>query len=250
MDVILSVENLHKRYGELEVLSGISFEIERGQTIVIMGPSGSGKSTLLRCLNRLIEPDLGRVWLDGTEITSPRTNLNRVRTSIGYVFQEFNLFTHLTALDNVRIGLIKVKRLDKKRATELAQQALQRVGMTDRAGAYPAELSGGQQQRVAIARGLVMEPKVMLFDEPTSALDPELTNEVLAVMDDLAKAGMTMLVVSHEIGFARRAADQIIFMERSRIVEQGPPDTLFTNPREARTGEFLKRIDAFEGGDP
>ena len=247
MDAILKVENLHKSFHDLEVLKGISFEVDRGRTVLVMGPSGSGKSTMLRCLNRLMEPDQGRVWLEDAELTAADADLNLLRASIGYVFQDFNLFTHLTALDNVAIGLRKVRKVAKKQAAERAMQALERVGMADRSTHYPAQLSGGQQQRVAIARGLAMEPKLMLFDEPTSALDPELTGEVLAVMDDLARAGMTMLVVSHEVGFARRAADEIIFMENSRIVEQGPPEQLFTNPKEERTAQFLQRIHAIEG---
>lgn len=244
MDPLLKVENLHKRFGEEEVLKGVSFEIRRGEAVVVMGPSGTGKSTLLRCINRLVEPDQGRVWLDSLEVTDAKTNINAVRATIGYVFQDFQLFTHLTAFDNVRIGLLRVKRLDKASATERAREMLSRVGLAGKADAYPAELSGGQQQRVAIARCLAMDPKVMFFDEPTSALDPELTGEVLQVMDELADEGMTMLVVSHEIGFAQRAANEIIFMENGHIVEQGPPDRLFSQPREQRTGEFLRRITA------
>lgn len=247
MDAILKVENLHKTFNELEVLKGISFEIDRGQTVLVMGPSGSGKSTMLRCLNRLMEPDQGRVWLEDTEITAANADLNQLRASIGYVFQDFNLFTHLNALNNVCIGLRKVKKMPKKEAAERAMRALERVGLAERSEHYPAQLSGGQQQRVAIARSLAMEPRLMLFDEPTSALDPELTGEVLSVMDDLANEGMTMLVVSHEVGFARRAADEIIFMEDSRIVERGAPEQLFSNPKEERTAQFLQRIDAIEG---
>ncbi len=246
MTPILRIEDLHKRFGPEEVLKGVSFNVERGHTIVVMGPSGTGKSTLLRCINRLTEPDQGRIWLEDLEATSPKTNINQIRAAIGFVFQDFNLFTHLTALGNVRIGLLKVKRMDKPSATEQARQTLAQVGLAEKADAYPAELSGGQQQRVAIARALAMEPKVMLFDEPTSALDPELTGEVLAVMDDLAKAGMTMVVVSHEMGFARRAADEIIFMESGHIVEQGAPNRLFVNPQHPRTGEFLRRIAALD----
>ena len=249
MTPILRVEDLHKRFGAEEVLKGVSFTVERGQTIVVMGPSGTGKSTLLRCINRLTEPDQGRIWLEDVDATDPKTNINGIRAAIGFVFQDFNLFTHLTALGNVRIGLLKVKRMDKASATEQARQTLARVGLAEKADAYPAELSGGQQQRVAIARALAMEPKVMLFDEPTSALDPELTGEVLAVMDNLAEAGMTMVVVSHEMGFARRAADEIIFMEAGHIVEQGAPQQLFTDPQHPRTAEFLRRIAALDEDD-
>lgn len=247
--MLLRVEDLHKRYGKEFVLRGVSFSLDRGETKVIIGPSGTGKSTLLRCLNRLTEPDRGRIWLEELEITSPQTNLNRIRSMIGFVFQDFNLFTHLTALDNVRLGLLRVKRLSKKEATERALAELARVGLADKAKAYPAELSGGQQQRVSIARALAMDPKLILFDEPTSALDPELIGEVLAVMEDLAKSGMTMLVVTHEMGFARSVADEILFMEKGVIVEQGPPDQLFTNPKHPRTAGFLRRIADLYGGE-
>lgn len=242
MGPLLRVDSLHKRFRDDDVIKDVSFDVQRGQTQVIMGPSGTGKSTMLRCINRLVEPDQGRIWLDGVEVTDPSNDINALRASIGYVFQDFHLFTHMTALDNVRIGLLKVKRLGKHEGTERARATLDRVGLGQKEGAYPAELSGGQQQRVAIARCLAMEPKVMFFDEPTSALDPELTGEVLRVMDELASEGMTMLVVSHEMGFARRAANEIIFMEHGHIVEQGPPDQLFTQPRQQRTGEFLRRI--------
>jgi polar amino acid transport system ATP-binding protein len=246
-EVILKVEGLHKRYGTEEVLKGVSFDVRRGETKVIIGPSGTGKSTLLRCINRLTPPDKGRVWLDGVEVTHPKTNINKVRAAIGFVFQDFNLFTHLTALDNVRLGLLKVKGLDKQKATEIALEELRRVGLADKAKSYPAELSGGQQQRVSIARALAMGPKVILFDEPTSALDPELIGEVLEVMISLAREGMTMVVVSHEMGFARSVADEIIFMEGGVIVEQGPPQQLFTNPKHPRTGEFLHKITELYG---
>ncbi len=246
-EVVLKVEDLHKRYGREEVLKGVSFEVRRGETKVIIGPSGTGKSTLLRCITRLTEPDRGRVWLDGVEVTHHRTNLNQVRASIGFVFQDFNLFTHLTALDNVRIGLLKVKKLSKEEATRIALEKLERVGLAHKANAYPAELSGGQQQRVAIARALAMEPKLILFDEPTSALDPELIGEVLDVMIQLAKEGMTMVVVSHEMGFANSVADEIIFMEGGVIVEQGPPEQLFNRPKHPRTAQFLKKITTLYG---
>ncbi|MCR4403836.1 MAG: amino acid ABC transporter ATP-binding protein [Candidatus Acetothermia bacterium] len=246
-NVILKVEDIHKRYGREEVLRGVSFSLFKGETKVIIGPSGTGKSTLLRCINRLTPPDRGRVWLDGVEVSHPKTNINKIRAAIGFVFQDFNLFTHLNALDNVRLGLLKIKRLDKKKATEIAMMELERVGLAEKAKAYPAELSGGQQQRVSIARALAMDPKVILFDEPTSALDPELIGEVLEVMTDLARAGMTMVVVSHEMGFARSVADEIIFMEGGVIVEQGSPEQLFTNPRQKRTGEFLRKITELYG---
>lgn len=246
--MLLRVEDLHKRYGKEEVLKGVSFTLKKGETKVIIGPSGTGKSTLLRCINRLTEPDRGRIWLEDVEITSPKVNINRIRAQIGFVFQDFNLFTHLTALDNVRLGLIRVKKMSKKEATARAMEELARVGLADKANAYPAELSGGQQQRVSIARALAMDPKLILFDEPTSALDPELIGEVLAVMEDLAKSGMTMLVVTHEMGFARSVADEVIFMEKGVIVEQGPPEQLFRNPQHPRTAEFLRRITDLYGG--
>jgi polar amino acid transport system ATP-binding protein len=247
--MLLRVEDLHKRYVKDEVLKGVSFSLEKGETMVIIGPSGTGKSTLLRCINRLTEPDRGKIWLEDVEITSPRVNIHRIRAQIGFVFQDFNLFTHLTALDNVRLGLMRVKGLSKQEATARAMQELARVGLADKAKAYPAELSGGQQQRVSIARALAMDPKLILFDEPTSALDPELIGEVLAVMEDLAKSGMTMLVVTHEMGFARTVADEIIFMEKGVIVEQGPPEQLFRNPKHPRTAEFLRRITDLYGGE-
>ncbi len=244
---LLEVENIHKRYDKEEVLKGVSFALERGETKVVIGPSGTGKSTLLRCINRLTPPDQGRVWLDGTEVTDARADINRLRTQIGFVFQSFNLFSHLTALANVRIGPIRVKRMKKEAATRLAMEELERVGLREKAGAYPAQLSGGQQQRVSIARALVMSPKLILFDEPTSALDPELIGEVLHVMIDLAKSGMTMLVVTHEMGFARSVADEIIFMEHGVIVEQGEPQQMFCAPRHPRTGEFLNKISELYG---
>lgn len=219
---LLVVEDIHKKYGKEEVLKGVSFSLEKGETKVVIGPSGTGKSTLLRCINRLTPPDKGRVLLDGEDVTHPKSNINKLRAQMGFVFQDFNLFAHLTALGNVRLGPMKVKGMKKDAATKLAMEELARVGLADKADAYPAQLSGGQQQRVSIARALAMSPKLILFDEPTSALDPELIGEVLTVMIELAKEGMTMLVVSHEMGFARSVADEIIFMEHGVIVEQGP----------------------------
>lgn len=245
--VILRVENIHKNYGKEKVLEDISFEVKRGETKVIIGPSGTGKSTLLRCINQLTTPDSGKVWLDGVEVTNSVADINQVRQSIGMVFQDFNLFSHLSALDNVRLGLVKVKKMDKREASQEAMRQLIEVGLEDKAASYPAELSGGQQQRVSIARALAMGPKLMLFDEPTSALDPELIGEVLGVMKDLAKSGMTMVVVSHELGFARSVCDEIIFIEKGVIVEQGSPEALFGNPRHQRTREFLSKINELYG---
>lgn len=244
---LLKVENVHKRYGKEEVLKGISLELERGETKVVIGPSGTGKSTLLRCINQLTPPDQGSVWLEDVEVTHARSSINKLRAQMGFVFQSFNLFSHLTSLGNVRIGPIKVKRMKKGTATCLAMEELERVGLSDKADAYPAQLSGGQQQRVSIARALAMAPKLILFDEPTSALDPELIGEVLEVMIALAKDGMTMLVVSHEMGFARSVADESIFMEHGVIVEQGTPQQMFAAPNQKRTGEFLHKIDELYG---
>ncbi|MCK4599837.1 amino acid ABC transporter ATP-binding protein [Candidatus Bipolaricaulota bacterium] len=244
---LLKVENIHKRYGKEEVLKGVSFELKRGETKIVIGPSGTGKSTLLRCINRLSLPDKGQVWLEGEEITHSKSNINQLRAKIGFVFQDFNLFSHLTALKNVSIAPMKVMRMKKEEAAKLATEELERVGLGDKADAYPAQLSGGQQQRVSIARALAMSPKLILFDEPTSALDPELIGEVLEVMINLARDGMTMLVVSHEMGFARSVADEVIFMEHGVIVEQGPPQQLFSNPKHQRTGEFLHKITELYG---
>ncbi len=244
---LLTIKDIHKAYGGLEVLKGVSFSLEQGETKVIIGPSGTGKSTLLRCINRLSPPDAGEVWLDGEEVTAPKAHINALRAEMGFVFQSFNLFSHLTALRNVRIGPIKVKGMNKDAATKLAMEELERVGLSDKANAYPAQLSGGQKQRVSIARALAMSPKLILFDEPTSALDPELIGEVLTVMINLAKEGMTMLVVTHEMGFARSVADEIIFMENGVIVEQGSPGQMFAHPQHKRTGEFLHKINELYG---
>ncbi len=244
---IVRLIDIHKRYGSNEVLKGVSMDVYKGEVVVIIGPSGTGKSTLLRCVNLLTYPDQGQVWVDGQEVTSPHTNINAIRAQVGMVFQEFNLFPHLTALENVMSGLIHVKKMAKDQARELALFELERVGLKEKADAYPGLLSGGQKQRVAIARALAMNPKVMLFDEPTSALDPELIGEVLNVMKKLAEEHMTMLVVSHEMGFARDVANRIVFMEHGHIVEEGPPEQLFYNPRQPRTREFLGRITEIHG---
>lgn len=243
---ILEIKDLYKRFGDNEVLRGISLALNEGETKVIIGPSGTGKSTILNCINMLIPPDSGQIWLDGEEITD-HVNVKEIRQEIGYVFQDFGLFNHLTALGNVRIGLIRVKKMSKEKANQLAYEELERVGLIDFADSYPAQLSGGQKQRVGIARALAMQPKLILFDEPTSALDPELIGEVLTVMKDLAQEGMTMLVVSHEMGFAKSVSDEIIFMENGNIVEEGPPQQLFENPQVERTGDFLFKLTELYG---
>lgn len=240
---ILRIEDVHKSYGKLQVLKGVSLTVQPQEVVVLVGPSGSGKSTLLRCINLLSPPTKGRIWLEDQDITAPGVNQDRVRQRIGMVFQEFNLFTHLTALGNVMIGLTKVRRMRKNEARDLAMFELERVGLADRAHYYPAQLSGGQKQRVAIARALGMDPHIMLFDEPTSALDPELTGEVLAVMQKLASEGMTMIVVSHEMGFARQVADRVVFMEGGVVVEEGLPQRMFEQAVHERTRAFLRTIE-------
>jgi len=242
-EYILRVEDIHKNFGDREILHGISFDVKRGETIVFIGPSGTGKSTLLRCINQLTEPDRGRVFLDDEEITNCGLRICGYRQRIGMVFQNFNLFDHLTAVENVEIAPVKVRKMKKEDARAKAMEELRRVGMADWADHYPAELSGGQAQRVSIARCLAMDPEVILFDEPTSALDPELTREVLEVMKDLARTGMTMLVVTHEMGFARSMATRVIFMESGQIIEQGPPSEIMNNPQHPRTREFIGRIE-------
>jgi polar amino acid transport system ATP-binding protein len=239
---ILQVRGLKKRFGALEVLKGIDFAVAPQELVFVIGPSGSGKSTLLRCCNRLEEPDGGSIRVDGVDLMDPKCDINAMRRRIGMVFQSFNLYPHMTALGNVTLALRKVIGRSRREADEIGRAALEQVGLADKAGAYPAELSGGQQQRVAIARALSLEPKIMLFDEPTSALDPELVGSVLAVMRDMRRAGMTMVVVSHEMRFAREAADRVLFMEAGRIVEEGPPDRIFGAPENARTRAFVAEI--------
>ena len=246
-NLVLRVEDIHKRYGKEEILKGISFEIKKGETKVIIGPSGSGKSTLLRCINQLTIPDKGKIWLENEEVTHSKKDINRFRQKMGMVFQDFNLFDHLNALKNIEIGLIRVKKMDKKEAREKAIEELKQVGLEKQADLYPAQLSGGQKQRVSIARALAMDPKVMLFDEPTSALDPELIGEVLEVIKKLALSGMTMVVVTHEMGFARSVANEIIFMENGKILESGIPYQLFNNPKYERTKRFLNKITELYG---
>lgn len=239
---MIEFQDIHKWYGEFHVLKGISESVEKGEVLVICGPSGSGKSTFIRCLNRLEPIQRGTILLEGTSIYDKSVNLNELRAEVGIVFQQFNLYPHLTVLDNVTLAPIKVRKTQKAKAVSLAMELLARVGIESQANKYPVELSGGQQQRVAIARALAMQPKVMLFDEPTSALDPEMINEVLNVMKDLARDGMTMLCVTHEMGFAREVADRVIFVDHGEILEEAPPDVFFTNPKHERTRAFLKEI--------
>ncbi|OZM72781.1 ABC transporter [Amycolatopsis antarctica] len=241
-DTIVEVTGLEKAFGHLEVLKGIDMTVSRGQVICIIGPSGSGKSTLLRCVNLLEEPNGGKVVVNGYELTDPDCDLDKARTGIGMVFQSFNLFAHLTVLDNLTIAQRKVLGRDKAEAERIARLNLEKVGLAEKARSLPAQLSGGQQQRVAIARALSMEPEVMLFDEPTSALDPELVGDVLKVMRNLAREGMTMLVVTHEMQFAREVADVVLFMDQGVVVEQGPPAQVIGDPREERTQTFLSRV--------
>jgi len=241
-DNLVEIHELHKYFGKLEVLKGINMCVKKSEVVCLLGPSGAGKSTLLRCINRLEEPTRGKIIINGEEITAPKVDLNRMRAEIGMVFQHFNLFPHITALQNCTLAPIKVRKLDKAEAEKRALEMLQRVGLQTKANVKPRQLSGGQQQRVAIARALCMEPKLMLFDEPTSALDPELIGEVLDVMIDLAKSGMTMIVVTHEMGFARKAASRALVLENGVIIEEGPVERVFEHPTQKRTQEFLSKI--------
>ncbi len=238
---MIEIKNLKKSFGELEVLKGIDLNIAEREVVVIIGPSGSGKSTLLRCMNFLEEPTAGTVKVDNIMLDSAE-NINKVREEVGMVFQRFNLFPHMTVLDNITLAPMKVRKLEKERAEMIAQELLDRVGLGDKSGAYPNQLSGGQQQRVAIARALAMQPKVMLFDEPTSALDPEMVGEVLDVMQKLAESGMTMVIVTHEMGFAREVGTRLLFVDGGYIVEEGKPKEVFENPKEERTKLFLSKI--------
>ncbi len=239
---VVRINDLHKSFGKLEVLKGVDLEVDRGEVVVILGPSGSGKSTLLRCVNLLEKPTKGTIWFEDTEITDPKVNINKIREHIGMVFQSFNLFPHLTAKNNIMLAQRKVLKRPKQEAERIAIEQLERVGLGDRTEYLPAQLSGGQQQRVAIARALAMDPHVMLFDEVTSALDPELVRGVLDVMRELAASGMTMMVVTHEMGFAREVADRVVFMDQGVIVEEGTPEDIFDNPSSPRTKDFLGHI--------
>ena len=240
---IIEARAIHKSFGSLKVLDGVDLVVAERELVFIIGPSGSGKSTLLRCLNRLEEPTSGRIVVDGIDVLARRTDINALRRRIGMVFQSFNLYPHMTALGNVALALRRVAGLRRREAEERARAALARVGLADKADAYPAQLSGGQQQRVAIARAVALEPRVMLFDEPTSALDPELVGSVLRVMRQLREGGMTMVVVSHEMDFARAAADRVLFMDGGRVIEQGPPDCLFGAPKSDRLRAFLRSLE-------
>ncbi len=238
----IDVRNLHKAFGDLEVLQGIDFTVETGEVVCVLGPSGSGKSTLLRCLNRLEEPNGGQILIDGEDITDPDADVDQLRTNIGMVFQQFNLFPHLTVLKNLTVAQTGVLGRSKAEAISIAREMLERVGLSDKTHDYPAHLSGGQQQRVAIARALSMKPKMMLFDEPTSALDPELVGEVLDVMRTLAGEGMTMMVVTHEIGFAQEVADRVVFMDAGVVIEEGRPEQVLEHPTHERTKKFLRMV--------
>ena len=239
---MIKIKDLKKKYGELEVLKGISTEIKEGEVISVIGPSGSGKSTFLRCINRLEEPTSGEIWVNGKNITENGVDINKVREEIGMVFQHFNLYPHKTVIENITLGPIRLKKISKAEAEKLALELLEKVGLSDKKDVYPNKLSGGQKQRVAIARALAMNPKIILFDEPTSALDPEMIGEVLEVMKELANAGMTMIVVTHEMGFARNVANRVFFMDEGYILEDAKPQDLFDNPKSERARIFLDKV--------
>jgi polar amino acid transport system ATP-binding protein len=239
---MIVIQDLHKYFGQIEAVKDVSLTVRQGEVVIIIGPSGSGKSTVLRCINHLETPTSGHIYIEGVDLEDKKTNINAVRAEVGMVFQQFNLFPHLTALENVTIAQRLVRKRDKAEAERIGMEQLERVGIPEKAAAYPRQLSGGQQQRVAIARSLAMNPKVMLFDEPTSALDPEMIKEVLDVMLDLAKEGMTMVVVTHEMGFARAAADRMVFMDDGQVVEIASPEDLYNNPQHKRTKLFLSKI--------
>lgn len=239
---MISVNNLNKKFGKLHVLKGINIEINKGEVVVVIGPSGSGKSTFLRCLNRLEEPSDGDIIFEGTNIMDKNNDINKLREKMGMVFQQFNLFPNMTVLDNISLSPRKLKNMSKEEAEKIAYTLLKRIGLEDKAASYPGQLSGGQKQRIAIARALAMSPDVMLFDEPTSALDPEMVGEVLDVMKELAAEGMTMVVVTHEMGFAREVGDRVIFMDEGKILEEGTPEEIFSNPKEPRTQDFLRKV--------
>lgn len=241
-ELMISVRNLHKSFGTNAVLTDISIDIFSQEVVVVIGPSGSGKSTFLRCLNLLEQPQNGEIVIEGTSLMDVSTNINAIRTELGMVFQQFNLFPHMKVIENIMLAPIQVRKWSPNKARQKALELLQKVGLSEKAEMYPASLSGGQAQRVAIARALAMEPKIMLFDEPTSALDPEMVGEVLAVMKDLAREGMTMIVVTHEMGFAREVGDRVLFMEQGEIVEEGSPEQLFGNPVQERTQSFLSKV--------
>ena len=239
---MIDVKNLEKSFGDHFVLKGINEHINKGEKVAVIGPSGSGKSTFLRCLNLLEQPTGGTITFEGVDITDPQNDINKMRTRMGMVFQQFNLFPHLSVKENIKLAPLKLKLMTKAEADKRALELLERVGLPDKADAYPKQLSGGQQQRIAIARALAMNPDVMLFDEPTSALDPEMVGEVLEIMKELADDGMTMVVVTHEMGFAREVADRVLFVDEGKILEQGKPDDLFSHPKEERTRAFLSKI--------
>ncbi|WP_055666237.1 amino acid ABC transporter ATP-binding protein [Desnuesiella massiliensis] len=239
---MISIKNLHKSFGKVHVLKGVNEEIKKGEVVVVIGPSGSGKSTFLRCLNLLEAPNEGNIVFEGNDLTDKKVDINKLREKMGMVFQQFNLFPHKTVLDNITLAPIKVKNKSKEEAEAIAFKLLKKIGLEEKAKSYPAQLSGGQKQRIAIARALAMEPDVMLFDEPTSALDPEMVGEVLNVMKELAAEGMTMVVVTHEMGFAREVGDRVLFMDDGNIVEQGTPEEIFSNPQNPRTKDFLSKV--------